>query len=307
MASHRRVLYVGVTSALPKRVAQHKNETLGEDSFTARYKCHKLVYFEPFVGIGNAIKREKVLKHMTRKEKIALIEKENPRWRDLSIEWEHPTQILPASVARGKDDIVAGVGFKVEEKQGVRIVRLFSAGNTNRLTIVVVQSLSRAFEQFYASPLPLIITGNQHFFSAGADLNEIAALTGPAAYEFAHMGQRLMRMVDDFPAAVIAAVSGYCMGGGLDLALACDHRVAAPNAVFGHRGAALGLMTGWGGTQRLPRLVGKARAQQMFLAAEKIHAAEALRIGLIDAIADDPVAAAEACIARRIAPPPSVI
>ena len=66
-------------------------------------------------------------------------------------------------------------------------------------------------------------------------------------------------------------------------------------------------MTGWGGTQRLPRLIGKARAQQMFLAAEKVHAEDALRIGLIDAIADDPVAAAAAQVARLIAPPPSVI
>lgn len=69
------------------------------------------------------------------------------------------------------------------------------------------------------------------------------------------------------------------MGGGLDLALACDRRIAGPTAVFGHRGAALGLITGWGGTQRLPRLIGKARALGMFLAAEKVSAEEALRVG----------------------------
>jgi len=82
------------------------------------------------------------------------------------------------------------------------------------------------------------------------------------------------------------------MGGGLDLALACDLRIAAPNAIFGHRGAALGLITGWGGTQRLPRLIGTGRALQMFAAAEKLHAEEALRIGLINEIAADPVARA---------------
>jgi enoyl-CoA hydratase/carnithine racemase len=82
------------------------------------------------------------------------------------------------------------------------------------------------------------------------------------------------------------------MGGGLDLALACDRRTAHPRAIFGHRGAALGLITGWGGTQRLPRLIGKARALEMFVAAEKIHAQQALAIGLIDAIAPDPVSAA---------------
>ena len=82
------------------------------------------------------------------------------------------------------------------------------------------------------------------------------------------------------------------MGGGLDLALACHHRIAAPHTVFGHRGAALGLITGWGGTQRLPRLIGRGRALEMFTAAEKIGAPQALRIGLVDAVADDPVAEA---------------
>jgi len=128
------------------------------------------------------------------------------------------------------------------------------------------------------SPTALIITGNAHFFSAGADLNEITALTAPVAYDFALTGQRLMNTVATLPFPAIAAVSGYCMGGGLDLALACHRRIAAPNAVFGHRGAALGLITGWGGTQRLPRLVGKARALQMFLSAEKLHAQQALAI-----------------------------
>jgi enoyl-CoA hydratase/carnithine racemase len=107
-----------------------------------------------------------------------------------------------------------------------------------------------------------------------------------------------MDRIEQFPAPVYAAVSGYCMGGGLDLALACHHRIAEPNAVFGHRGAALGLITGWGGTQRLPRLVGKARAFEMFVAAEKIGARRALEIGLIDAISEDPVVEA----ARRISP-----
>jgi enoyl-CoA hydratase/carnithine racemase len=142
-----------------------------------------------------------------------------------------------------------------------------------------------------SAPRPLIITGNQHFFSAGADLNEIAELTGPASYEFSAMGQALMNAVANFPAPTCAAVWGYCMGGGLDLALACRYRIAHPHAIFGHRGAALGLITGWGGTQRLPRLVGKAKALEMFLAAEKVHSKQALEIGLIDGIDDDPLSA----------------
>lgn len=104
-----------------------------------------------------------------------------------------------------------------------------------------------------------------------------------------------MSAIEQFPAPTYAAISGYCMGGGLDLALACRYRIASPEAVFGHRGAALGLLTGWGGTQRLPRLIGKGRALHMLVAAEKIDTAEALRIGLIDAIEKDPVAV---CIKR---------
>jgi enoyl-CoA hydratase len=135
----------------------------------------------------------------------------------------------------------------------------------------------------------LIITGNNKFFSAGADLNEISQLTAAQAFEFSRAGQALMLAIDQFPVPVIAAIRGYCMGGGMDLALACDYRVAAPNAVFGHRGASLGVMTGWGGTQRLPRLIGKARAMQMFLLAEMVKVDESLRMGLVDKIAEEPI------------------
>ena len=138
---------------------------------------------------------------------------------------------------------------------------------------------------------PLVICGERNF-SAGADLNEIAALTGPEAYAFAAMGQALMQAIASYPQPVIAAIKGHCMGGGVDLALACHRRIAAPSAVFGHRGAALGLITGWGGTQRLPRLIGKGRALELFVAAEKLTAQRALELGLIEAIADDPMAAA---------------
>ena len=81
---------------------------------------------------------------------------------------------------------------------------------------------------------------------------------------------------------VVAAIRGYCLGGGLDLALACHGRVATFDASFGHPGAALGLVTGWGGTQRLPRLIGKATALQMLLTADRIPATQALSMGLVD-------------------------
>ena len=182
--------------------------------------------------------------------------------------------------------------FSVQTVQEVSVLQLCSDDPTNRLTRACVLGLNDVFQEMAPLRHPLVIAGNNRFFSVGADLREIASLDGPFAHEFAKMGQDLMTAIERFPAPVYAAISGYCMGGGLDLALACHHRIASPHAVFGHRGAALGLITGWGGTQRLPRLVGKALALEMFVAAEKITAQQALHIGLIDAMADDPVAEA---------------
>lgn len=173
--------------------------------------------------------------------------------------------------------------FSAENDQQVVLLRLQSADGTNRLTRECVLSLTDMVGKLAREKRPIVFAGNDRFFSAGAELEEISALDGPTAYEFSMMGQALMHAIDCFPAPVYAAISGYCMGGGFDLALACHYRIAAPQAVFGHRGAALGLITGWGGTQRLPRLVGKGRALEMFVAAEKVAAAQAWRMGLVDA------------------------
>ena len=200
---------------------------------------------------------------------------------------------LPCSgslVARSSR-LIAENEFSLTRRGNVFILTLVSPDGMNRLTREKVAALRADLQNLAHAPAPLIIYG-EHNFSAGADLNEIRSLTGPAALDFARLGQSLMNAITSFPAPVIAAISGHCMGGGVDLALACHRRIASPHAVFGHRGAALGLITGWGGTQRLPRLVGKARALQMFLAAEKLHAPQALQAGLVDVIAEDPLAAA---------------
>jgi len=182
--------------------------------------------------------------------------------------------------------------FQVEDHPVARILRLQSDDGTNRLTSVCVLALIDAIHGLSKDKRALVITGNNKFFSSGAELEEITALKGASGYKFSKMGQALMTAVECFPAAVYAAISGYCMGGGLDLVLACQRRIATPNAVFGHRGAALGLITGWGGTQRLPRLIGKARALELFVAAKKLSATAALQMGLIDAIAPNPVSEA---------------
>lgn len=178
----------------------------------------------------------------------------------------------------------------MEEEDVAFVLRLISPDDTNRLTGACVIALTNAIEKLATQGRPLIIAGNTRFFSVGADLNEIAALSGPEAYVFSAMGQTLMRSIADYPALVIAAIAGHCMGGGLDLALACHRRIASPHASFGHRGAALGLVTGWGGTQRLSRLIGRGRALEIFITAEKVSAAHAFEIGLVDAIAKDPAA-----------------
>jgi enoyl-CoA hydratase/carnithine racemase len=126
--------------------------------------------------------------------------------------------------------------FSLHDGAGAFLLQLHSADGTNRLTRECVATLQALVQKIGAEARPLVITGNTKFFSAGAELAEIAALEGPSACEFSRMGQTLMRSLEQFPAPVIAAVWGYCIGGGLDLALACHRRTAAPNAVFGHRG-----------------------------------------------------------------------
>ena len=197
--------------------------------------------------------------------------------------------------------------FETEDRAGVTLLRLASEDGTNRLTRNCVLALTEIIHDLAQSARPLVISGNERFFSAGADLNEIVALTGSAAYEFSKMGQELMNAVEEFPAPVCAAIRGYCMGGGLDLALACHTRIAHPHATFGHRGAALGLITGWGGTQRLPRLIGKSRAVKMFVAAEKLTATQAWEIGLVTKVAADPVAEVLQLLSDHTAQRPGVI
>ena len=188
----------------------------------------------------------------------------------------------------------SGSEFTLGHDGGILFLTLLSDDGMNRLTRTKVIALREEIAKFaiqHDPVLPLVISGDP-IFSAGADLNEISQLGGSDAFAFAKMGQELMMVVASYPAPVYASIRGYCMGGGLDLALACRYRIASPHAVFGHRGAALGLITGWGGTQRLPWLIGKGPALAMFVAAEKVTAQRALQVGLVDGIADDPVAEA---------------
>jgi len=159
----------------------------------------------------------------------------------------------------------------------------------NPLSIAVLIELGEMLDSFDRSAV--IFTGSEDVFASGADLREISNVSPDEAKEFARRGQSLFTKIAALPQS-FAAVNGFCFGGALDLALACKKRIASPNAVFSHPGANLGIITGWGGTQRLPRLIGESRALEMFLLAKRVAAAEALNIGLIDEISSDPFAEA---------------
>jgi enoyl-CoA hydratase len=134
----------------------------------------------------------------------------------------------------------------------------------------------------------VVITGSERAFAAGAEITELAKLTPTEAFEFARHGQSVMEAVATAPTApkpVVAAIRGYCMGGGLDLALACTARIASPDATFAHPGVSLGIITGWGGTQRLPRVIGRSRAIEMLVTGRRLDAREALDCGLVTRIA----------------------
>ena len=134
-----------------------------------------------------------------------------------------------------------------------------------------------------------VLTGTERAFAVGAEISELANLTPAFAFEFARRGQRVMLAVANSSKPVVAAIRGYCMGGGLDLALACHARIASGDTVFAHPGGSLGIITGWGGTQRLPRLIGRSRALEMLVTGRRLDAEEAFTCGLVQAIATDSV------------------
>jgi enoyl-CoA hydratase len=149
----------------------------------------------------------------------------------------------------------------------------------------------------------VILTGAGRAFVAGADISEIAASDPLEARRLARRGQEMMRKFETSPKPTVAAVNGFALGGGCELAMACHIRVAAEAAKFGQPEVKLGILPGYGGTQRLPRLVGKGRALQLLLSAETIDAAEAHRIGLVNRVVPngEVVGAARTMLAQILA------
>ena len=175
----------------------------------------------------------------------------------------------------------------------------------NALNAATIAELDRAIDEARARDdvAAVILTGAGRAFVAGADISEIVASNPVEARELALRGQRMMRKFETSPKPTVAAVNGFALGGGCELAMACHIRVAAEGAKFGQPEVKLGIVPGYGGTQRLPRLVGKGRALQLLLSAEMIDAAEAYRIGLVNQVvpAGEAVAAARALLAPVLA------
>ena len=181
------------------------------------------------------------------------------------------------------------------------IVTFNRPASRNSLSIATLSELDSLLSILVNKPAlkTLIFTGVENVFLSGANIRELSSLDSVTAREFSSLGQKLFQRLTDAPQLTIAAINGYCMGGGLDFALACDIRLAASTAVFAHPGARLGIITGWGGTQRLSRLIGKARAIEFFVTARLLVSNEALRIGLITGIFDPVIEEARSLASRR--------
>jgi enoyl-CoA hydratase len=176
-----------------------------------------------------------------------------------------------------------------EKKSAIAYLTINRPKALNALNELTVRELAAVLEDAQADSAVsgLILTGaGEKAFVAGADIKEVAALSGMTAATYARFGQSVFDRIENLGKPVIAAINGFALGGGCELALACTLRIAATNAKLGLPEVKLGVIPGYGGTQRLPRLVGKGRALQLMLTADAIDAQEAYRIGLVNEVVE---------------------
>jgi enoyl-CoA hydratase len=177
------------------------------------------------------------------------------------------------------------------EPDGVAVLTVNRPERRNALSHQTVREMGQVVEAIArregvgASIRALIITGSgDKAFVSGADIEELSRLTPVEGYEYTRQGQAVLNALEALPVPVIAAVNGYALGGGCELALACHIRLACPEARFGQPEVRLGIIPGYGGTQRLPRIIGKGRALEWILTGAHYTAEEAYRIGLVNRI-----------------------
>ncbi|HEY6196532.1 MAG TPA: enoyl-CoA hydratase-related protein [Candidatus Eisenbacteria bacterium] len=177
--------------------------------------------------------------------------------------------------------------LRIERRDAVTLLFVNRPQVMNAINRATLAEIAEATRAFLADPGQgaLVVTGNgEKAFISGADINELAPLGPAAAEEISRFGQGVMDLLERSPKPVIAAVNGYAFGGGCELALACHMRLASENAVMGLPEVKLGIIPGYGGTQRLPRLVGPGRALELILSARNVKADEAERIGLVNRV-----------------------
>ena len=173
-----------------------------------------------------------------------------------------------------------------EQKGAVGIVTISREKALNALNSTVLEELDAAFDTINLDEVRcVILTGaGQKSFVAGADIGEMSSLTKAEGEAFGKKGNDVFLKIENFPVPVICAINGFALGGGCEIAMSCDIRICSDNAVFGQPEVGLGITPGFGGTQRLARLVGPGMAKQMIYTARNIKADEAFRIGLVNAI-----------------------
>ena len=175
----------------------------------------------------------------------------------------------------------------VDNIGGIAVVTIQRPTALNALNLATLGELDTAFAAISSdtSVRVVIVTGGgAKAFVAGADITEMQNMSPAEARAFAKFGQRVFACLEQLPQPAIAAVNGFALGGGCELAMACDIRIAAENAKFGQPEVGLGITPGFGGTQRLPRLIGDGRAKELLFTADVIDATEALRIGLVNKV-----------------------
>ena len=201
---------------------------------------------------------------------------------------------------------MAFANLLLERRDGVAIVTVNRPDKLNALNDATVAELDRAFAEVGedASVRGVILTGSgEKAFVAGADIAELATQSPVDGKERSIRGQKVLDRIEDLGKPVVAAVNGFALGGGCELAMACHVRIASENARMGTPEVKLGIMCGYAGSQRLPRLVGKGRALELLLTGEMVDAQEALRIGLVNRVVpkDKLMAEAEALVRKMIA------
>ena len=175
---------------------------------------------------------------------------------------------------------------KTEVQGAVEIITIDRPKALNALNPEVLADLKAAFEAVDQATIRcIVLTGEgDKSFVAGADIGSMSTMTKAEGEAFGKLGNDVFLMIEHFPIPVIAAVNGFALGGGNELAMSCDIRICSDNAVFGQPEVGLGITPGFGGTQRLARLVGMGMAKQLIYTAKNIKADEALRIGLVNAV-----------------------